>query len=89
MSTTSRRLDTGLLRATVPTEGMRNGNFSPAELTKLGNITSSGGPPAADHRSGVFPGGIIPASQHDPGGKALTNMLPLPNADPNSNGGYN
>ena len=29
-------LDTGLLRATVPTAGERNGDFSPAELAKLG-----------------------------------------------------
>ena len=36
-------LDTGLLRATVPTPGMLDGNFSPAELAKLGNITATGG----------------------------------------------
>ncbi len=38
-------LDTGLLRATVPTAGELNGNFSPAEVAKEGNITASGGPP--------------------------------------------
>jgi hypothetical protein len=81
-------LDTGLLRLTTPTEGMRRGNFSPAEVAKLGNITSSGGPPQQINQD-QFPGGIIPASQQDPGGKALMNLLPLPNADPNSNGGYN
>src|SRR5208283_191681 len=31
-------LDTGLLGATVPTAGMRNGNFSPSELAMLGNV---------------------------------------------------
>lgn len=82
------RLDTGLLRATVPTEGMRNGNFSPAELAKLGNPTSSGAPPQ-QITDPAFPGGIIPASQIDPGGKALMNMLPAANADPYANGGYN
>jgi hypothetical protein len=82
------RLDTGLLRATVPTEGMRNGNFSPAELAKLGNITASGGPPQSPNQD-LFPGGIIPQSRIDPGGRALMGLLPLPNADPNANGGYN
>ncbi len=38
-------LDTGLLRATVPTEGMCTGNFSPAELAKMGTITASGSAP--------------------------------------------
>ncbi len=38
-------LDTGLLRATVPTPAMINGNFSPSEVAKLGNTTQSGGPP--------------------------------------------
>ena len=81
-------LDTGVLRATVPTQGMRGGNYSPAEVAKMGDITSSGGPPQQINQS-QFPGGIIPQSQIDPGGLALTNTLPLPNADPNSNGGYN
>ena len=43
-------LDTGLLRATVPTAGMLNGDFSPAELAKLGNITASGAPAGPDQR---------------------------------------
>ena len=38
-------LDTGLLRATVPTPGQIQGNFSPAEVAKEGQITASGGPP--------------------------------------------
>ncbi len=81
-------LDTGLLRATVPTEGMRNGNFSPAEVAKLGAITSSGGAPQQINQD-QFPGGIIPSPQIDPGGKAMMGLLPMPNADPNANGGYN
>jgi hypothetical protein len=39
-------IDTGLLGASVPTMGMRNGDFSPAELAKLGPITPSNGPPS-------------------------------------------
>lgn len=81
-------LDTGLLRATVPTDGMRNGNFSPAEVGKMGNITSSGGPPQQINQT-QFPGGLIPASQVDKSGQSLMNLLPAANADPFSNGGYN
>ena len=82
------KLDTGLLRATVPTAGMRNGDYSPSEVAKMGNITSSGGPPEQIDQS-QFPGGIIPPGQIDKGGQAMMNLLQLPNADPNSNGGYN
>jgi len=82
------RLDTGLLRTTVPTEGMRTGNFSPAELAKLGTITASGGPPQ-QLTGAQFPGGLIPASQIDRSGRGLINLFPLPNADPNATGGFN
>ena len=61
-------LDTGLVRATVPTAGQRAGDFSPAELAKVGNITASGAAPTQiNARSlALYPGGIIPASQIDP-----------------------
>ena len=87
-------LDTGLIRATVPTAGMRGGNFSPAELRKVeGNvngsfITASGGP-AQRVDDARFPNGIIPVNQIDPVGRALMNLLPSPNADTNLTGGYN
>jgi len=81
-------LDTGLLRATVPTSGMINGNFSPAELSKLGNITASGGPPGQVNQA-TFPGGIIPANLIDPNTQAMMKLYPQPNADSNSTGGYN
>lgn len=87
-------LDTGLITATVPTEGMRNGNFTPAELRKIeGNVrgnwqTASGGPaqvPSGD----IIPGGIVPANLIDRNGRGLMNLLPLPNADPTATGGFN
>ena len=81
-------LDTGLLRATVPTPGELTGNFSPAEVAKEGNITASGGPPG-QITNPAFPGGIIPASQLDPNMVALMKLYPQPNANPNANGGYN
>lgn len=87
-------LDTGLLRATVPTEGMRAGNFSDAELRKIeglvgGRYVTQSGNPASRLRTDQFPTGIIPPSQIDPTGRALMNLYPAPNTDPNSNGGFN
>ena len=86
-------LDTGLLRDTVPTTGMRNGDFSPAELAKLGRIDASGAAPtqinSIANRGGRFPGGIIPTSAIDKNMQALMNLYPLPNTDPNATGGYN
>src|SRR5882724_9473290 len=84
-------LDTGLLRATVPTPGERTGNFSPAELAKEGTITASGAAATPINAKGLalYPGGIIPTSQLDPNMQALMKLYPQPNADPNANGGYN
>jgi hypothetical protein len=84
-------LDTGLLRATVPTAGQRDGNFSPEEIAKEGKITASGSPPGQLNAAALarFPGGIIPKDQLDPNTQALMKLYPLPNADPNANGGYN
>ncbi len=93
-------LDTGLLGATVPTAGMRNGDFSPAELAKLGTKTASGGPPSQlgaclsptvnNTCNDPTPAShVIPADHIDPSGQGLMNIFPLPNADPNKTGGDN
>jgi hypothetical protein len=84
-------LDTGLLRASVPTDGMRQGNFSPTELAKMGAITASGGPPGQINarNAALYPGGIIPATAIDSSTQALMNLYPKPNSDPNATGGYN
>jgi len=81
-------LDTGLLRATVPTAGERTGNFSPSEVAKEGNITASGGPPGQVNQT-TFPGGIVPANLLDKNMQSLMNLYPQPNANPNATGGYN
>ncbi len=88
-------LDTGLLRATVPTDGMINGDFSPTEMAKLGTKTASGLPPGSVDPL-VFPGSQIPACTTsgqtgciDPNMQALMKLFPRPNADPNATGGYN
>lgn len=87
-------LDTGIIRATVPTEGMRNGNFSPAELRKTeglvrGQFITASGAPAQIPGNLNPPNGIIPASQIDRNGQALMALMPLPNVDPNATGGFN
>jgi len=80
------RLDTGLLQSRVPTAAMRNGDFSDAAyLLKL----NAGGVKNVPNLPGIA-GGKIPAGMIDPTGKALINLLPLPNVDPASNSsGYN
>jgi hypothetical protein len=82
-------LDTGLLRATVPTAGMINGDYSPAELTKLGAITASGGPPGQIKDTSTYPGGKLPASAIDPNMQALMKLFPQPNANSDATGGFN
>jgi hypothetical protein len=76
------RLDTGFIKSWVPTEAMRNGDFSQAaNLGLSGSFINT--VPAG------FPNGVIPSSQMDPGGRALLHLLPRPNADTGVTGGYN
>ena len=77
-------LDTGLMRAEVPTEGMLGGNFSPTELAKLGAVSASGSPPGQINarNAGLYPGGIIPASAIDSNMLALMKLYPKPNTNP-------
>jgi hypothetical protein len=75
------RLDTGIIQSWVPTAGMRNGDFRDAASVGSGWYVNS--IPSA------YPSGIIPASAIDPGGKALLNLFPMPNANPALTGGYN
>jgi hypothetical protein len=76
------RLDTGWTRSWVPTDAMRGGDFSQSASLGLSgafvNTVPSG-----------FPGGIVPPEAWDPGGKALLDLFPHPNADPLETGGYN
>jgi hypothetical protein len=89
-------LDTGLLRATVPTPGMLQGDFSAAELAKI-SPTAAGGDAALNAAAlAQFPGGIIPqmtpgvpGSGYDPNMIALMKLYPPPNATPTANSPYN
>src|SRR5438552_4139603 len=84
-------LDTGLLRATVPTPGMLQGNFSPSEIAKIGPYTAAGGPPGQLNAAALaqFPGGIIPASMIDPNMVSLLKLYPAANHTPNLDQPYN
>lgn len=85
------RLDTGLLRSRVPTEAMRNGDFSDAAyLARLQSSQVNTVPAGtADNGLSAIVNGRIPANLIDPTGKILLSLLPLPNVDPAANQGYN
>jgi len=78
-------LDTGLLRAVVPTANEINGDFSPAELAKEG-------PKANQLNLNNWPaawGTQVPQSVIDPNMQALMKLYPAPNATPTSQNPYN
>lgn len=86
------RLDTGLLRSRVPTEAMRNGDFSDAAYLAKLQSSQLNTAPAGNANNGLtgIVNGRIPANLIDPTGRALINLLPLPNTDPGTNSfGYN
>jgi hypothetical protein len=81
-------LDTGLLRATVPTEGMLNGNFSTSELQKIGDANQ-----AFKTASGSSAGTACPGTggEGQPAYQPCLNMaaLNLWGFTPDGNNGYN
>ncbi len=91
-------LDTGLLRATVPTTQELTGDFSPASVAAEGTVTASGKAPGQLNSAALaaFGGTQIPVCTGTPNGKcidpnmlALAKLYPSTNANPNSTGGYN
>ncbi|MDQ6705479.1 MAG: carboxypeptidase regulatory-like domain-containing protein, partial [Acidobacteriota bacterium] len=76
-------LNSSQIQSIVPTEAMRNGDFSPASVAALGPARPVQNPVTA------YPGGLIPKSAIDPGGMALMKLYPSPNADPFTTGGFN
>jgi hypothetical protein len=91
-------LDTGLLRATVPTPGELAGDFSPASVAQEGTITASGKAPGQLTTGAIaaFGGtqlspctGPANGSCIDPNQLALAKLFPAANANPNTTGGYN
>jgi hypothetical protein len=79
--------------AIVPTAAERTGDFTDtAYLSELGSLNYyQGVQPCTNGYATYFcstPGTIAPG-EIDPGGKILINLLPLPNLDPATSGGYN
>lgn len=96
-------VDLGVHSTTVPTAKMRTGDFSELangynlngyDVSQLPSSSASSqaafnccGPPIPPN--GISPQGVIDPTLIDPGGKILLNLYPLPNRDPNTNGGFN
>ena len=79
--------------AIVPTAAERTGDFTDtAYLSQLGALNYyQGVQPCTNGYATYFCSspGTIAANQIDPGGKILLNLLPLPNVNPATMGGYN
>ncbi|MFZ0744644.1 MAG: carboxypeptidase-like regulatory domain-containing protein [Terracidiphilus sp.] len=91
-------LDTGLLRATVPTASELGGDFSASSVAQEGAMTAAGKPPGQLNSAALaaFGGTTIPMCTGTPNGTcidpnmlALAKLFPKANADPNTTGGYN
>ncbi len=91
-------LDTGLLRATVPTAGELTGDFSPAEVNKEGVLTAANKVPGqlTTAAQTAFGGTTIPACSGTPNGAcidpnmlALAKLFPAPNATATTLSPYN
>jgi hypothetical protein len=85
-------LDTGLLQATVPTDGMRSGDFSAAQIAlEEGNNhkTASGKPAGTPDPTKLDGSGHVLPNLIDPNMQALMNLYPHANANPDQTGGFN
>jgi len=75
-------LDNGVLRSIVPSAAMRAGDFRDVAYLQALASPEVSAPPA----EAFAPGGLIPKSDIDPGGRVLMNLIPSPNVDPGSAG---
>jgi Carboxypeptidase regulatory-like domain len=78
-------LDTGLLRAIVPTANEITGNFAPSEVANEG----PGGVQLNANGLSTFGGTQVPAGMIDPNMQALMRLYPAPNATPSAGSPYN
>jgi len=79
-------VNNGLYQAAVPTQAMRNGDFSDsAYISQLNGFAITGKPGGSKFTNGV----INNPNLIDPNGQRLMNVYPLPNVDPSANGGFN
>jgi hypothetical protein len=78
-------LDTGLLRAVVPTAANLQGDWSESEVSGL----TAGSDRGLNTVPSGFENGQIPSSQWDPGGLSMLNLYPAANIDPAVGRGFN
>jgi len=77
-------VDNGVYNAVVPTQAMRNGDFTDsAYLSSLNGYAVTGTPNGNGFTTGALTGVA------DPNGQILINLYPLPNQDPSKAGGFN
>ena len=87
--------DIGVNQAWVPTEAMRQGDFTDVSyLDALSNAPDVNIQPCQPDLGGNLPSycagvGLISPSAIDPGGQILMNVYPMPNRDPLATNGYN
>lgn len=87
---TQQHVDLGLQDAITPTAAMRTGDFSDTGyISSLSDYAVNTNPCVKEPGDCSSTAGIINPGLIDPGGKILLNAIPLPNADPTKNGGYN
>ncbi len=77
-------VDNGIYHAVVPTQAMRNGDYSNA--TYLSSLNGSG---VTSQLISSYPGSILPSTAISKNGQALMNSYPLPNVNPALNQGFN
>jgi Carboxypeptidase regulatory-like domain len=84
-------VDNGIYHAVVPTQAMRNGDFTDPLISKLNGYAVTGKPNGGGPNHDGYNNGMVNAARIDPNGKALMNVYPLNNADPtiSTNQGYN
>ncbi|HXJ94882.1 MAG TPA: carboxypeptidase-like regulatory domain-containing protein [Terriglobia bacterium] len=89
-------LDTGTVGGNVPSNDMRQGNFTPAALAAAGGSGLTAGGPlnstltncTVSTLSCPFPGGMIPSQYIDKSGLGYLNLYPQP-ANPGGGNNYN
>jgi len=87
-------VDIGVNQAWVPTQAMREGNFTDVAYLSALNGPGVNTPPCQPDEGGNLPSycaapGMVNSSAIDPGGQVLMNVYPQPNRDPLQNAGYN
>ena len=87
-------IDDGIYHAAVPTQSMRNGDYTQADsnagyLKNLSGGAIENAPNGGGITGNAYVNGKVNPGQIDPNGKALINVFPLDDANPAINQGWN